>query len=218
MKPIILFDCDGTLIHTYDLIKETFIKTFEICLPNYHFTEDDIKSYFGPTIDDTFKKLTTDKNKHQQLMETYRRINLELHPTYVYAYPNVEYTLKKLKNDGYNIGIVSNKMKHVIEIGLNLVHLLEYIDYIVGSDCVEFPKPNPTGIHRAIQQLGSEFAIFVGDSLIDIDTATNANITSVGVTWAHVSKEEFIQRGANYVIDDMKELFKIVGEIENENG
>jgi pyrophosphatase PpaX len=213
MKPIMLFDCDGTLIHTYDLIRETFIQTFAICLPHFEYTEGDIKSYFGPTIDDTFHKLTNDPNKHQQLMETYRKINLELHSQFVYAYPNVVSTLKQLKDMGYQVGIVSNKMKHVIEIGLTLTNVIEYIDYIVGSDCVTNPKPDPEGIYQTQHYFNNESAIFVGDSLIDIDAAKNANIKSVGVTWAHSTKEEFINRGANYVIDDMKELLFIVGEI-----
>jgi len=213
MKPIVLFDCDGTLIHTYDLIKATFIETFKQCLPDFDATEDHIKSYFGPTIDDTFWTLTSNPIKHKELMDTYRKINLELHPKFVYAYPNVNKTLSILKESGYKIGIVSNKMKHVIEYGLTLTNTLSYIDYIVGSDCVEIPKPNPMGVKLALAQFHQNEAIFIGDSLIDIDTAIAANIPSVGVTWAHVTKEEFIKRNATYVVDDMLELLTILGEM-----
>jgi HAD superfamily hydrolase (TIGR01549 family) len=212
MKALILFDCDGTLLNTYELIEETFKQTFKQCLPNLKFTEEDIRSYFGPTIDDTFWKLTSSKEKHHELMTTYRKINLALHPEYVYAYPNVEKTLKTLKEKGYITGIVSNKMKSVIQYGLEITNINSYIDEIIGSDMVEIPKPNPMGIRKIMNHFASTKAIMVGDSLIDIQAAQNAGVTSIGVTWAYVSKDEFYKAKADYVIDDMSELITILGE------
>jgi len=212
MGKLLLFDCDGTLLHTYDLIAETFRQTFELCLPNQTYTEKDIRSYFGPTINDTFRFLSNSEEKYEELMSTYRKINLELHPSYIHAYPNVKSTLSFLKSRGYDIAIVSNKMKHVIRYGLELTGLSDLIECIIGSDTVDVPKPDPMGIRMAMKHYNMNQAMMIGDSIIDLQAAKRAKIPFVGVTWAHVTKQEFQDEGADYVIDDMVELLGILGE------
>ena len=71
----IIFDCDGTVLDTYQLIIETVYQTFAKMLPNYPLTYEEADAFFGPLLDDTFGKYAKDKKQLTEFLTDNPRIN-----------------------------------------------------------------------------------------------------------------------------------------------
>ena len=78
---VIIFDCDGTLVDTFLLIEKTVFQTFETLLPDYPLTKDEAHQFFGPFLNDSFKKYVKTDKEVKQLVECYRCINDEYDQT-----------------------------------------------------------------------------------------------------------------------------------------
>ena len=81
----IIFDCDGTVLDTYQLIIETVYQTFAKMLPNYPLTYEEADAFFGPLLADTFSKYAKDKKQLNELIECYRVISNNLMEKYIKA-------------------------------------------------------------------------------------------------------------------------------------
>lgn len=208
---VIVFDVDGTILDTFDHIRASYIEVFKEMLPDYKYTEEELKSFFGPPLPDTFMSVVHDERLTEILVKKYRELSKKIMKDYLKVFPKTFEILDYLKKNNYKIAVASNKQKSVILEGFDIVGLNGYFDLIIGYDSVENPKPHPEGINKIRKHFNDE-CILVGDSLFDITTAKNANIKSVGVTWALTSREELLKAGADYVISDFSELIKIVKE------
>ena len=143
---ILIFDLDGTILDTFDLIRGTFIEVFKRFLPTYKYTEEDLRSFFGPSLYDTFRKIGCDEEKCHQLFNEYRKINDARQKEFLKVFPNTDVLLKNLKSKNYKLAIFSNKIHKTIVAGLKEKNLDIYFDYILGVDEVVNPKPHPEGI------------------------------------------------------------------------
>ncbi len=214
---VVFFDCDGTILDTFKLIEETTKRVFEEMLPDYQYTIDEIHAFFGPLLEDSFKKYAKDEEQVKQLVDRYRVLNIELHEEYIKSFDGVEELLKKLQEDGYYVVIVSHKVTSVIIQGLQICGLYEYIDEIIGVEKLAKPKPNPETIYELMEAFNVDKAMFVGDTKFDILTANNVkgkypNFKSVGVTWCKTSRGEFEELNADYICDTAMEVYKVIKE------
>ena len=116
----IIFDCDGTVLDTYQLIIETVYQTFAKMLPNYPLTYEEADAFFGPLLADTFSKYAKDKKQLNELIECYRVISNNLMEKYIKAFPGILDLLKDLKMRNYKIAIVSNKVSDAVKKGLDI--------------------------------------------------------------------------------------------------
>ena len=209
---VIIFDCDGTLVDTFLLIEKTVFQTFETLLPDYPLTKDEAHQFFGPFLNDSFKKYVKTDKEVKQLVECYRCINDEFMPYYIKAYDGIKELLESLKKKYYTLAIVSNKVTPAVLKGLKLCQINDYFDLIIGAEQLKEAKPNPDGIYQVLKKYPSDEVFMIGDTIIDIETGKNANVKTIGVTWCKTSKEEFIKNGANFVVDKPQEILKIVSE------
>lgn len=205
----VLFDLDGTLIDTNELINESFRHTFKKY--NYTFTEEEIRDFNGPPLRDTFVNLNNDLA--EEMIQTYREHNLANHEAYVKAFPNVEKTIKALLDMDIKIGIVSAKMRPGVELGLEVVGLAKYFETIVTIDEVKNPKPHPESVFLAMKELKAKPAatIVVGDNFHDIEAGRDAGTQTAGVAWSTKGKGFLQQYNPTYMLEDMSDLIKIVG-------
>lgn len=212
---ILIFDLDGTVLDTFKLIRASFIHTFEKHLPEHQYTEEELASYFGPVLDETFGNLVSDAEKVEEMINTYRKFNLSNHDRFVSAFPDSRKILSQLKEEGYTIAILSNKRSDAILLGLEVVGFLDFFDLIVGSDDVKNVKPDPEGIYKILAHFNSDKAIMIGDTAYDMQAAKNADIISIGVTWALTSSEELQINGADYVAHSYQDIYKYIKEVQN---
>lgn len=208
-KTGIIFDVDGTLLDTYNLIEKTYMKVFDEFVPEFKYTKEDLRKFFGPPLEETFRKVTNDESKVDFLVSKYREYNHQLHEKYLRIFPNVKETLEELKARGHRLAVCSNKAEAAIELGFKLTGIFEYFDIIIGLGGVSVPKPNPEGIYKIKNAIGDD-VIMVGDTMFDIETANNANIKSIACLYAKTRKDEFETVNPTYYINDFKEILDIV--------
>lgn len=205
----VLFDLDGTLIDTNELINESFKHTF--LKYGYSFTDEEIADFNGPPLRDTFNKLNSDLA--EEMIETYREHNFANHEAYIKVFPNVERTIQVLLENNIKVGIVSAKMRPGVNLGLEVTGLSKYFDTIVSIDDVRHPKPHPEPVFKAMKKLDTKPAatIMVGDNYHDILAGKDAGAQTAAVAWSAKGKGYLQQYNPTYMLEDMSDLIKIVG-------
>lgn len=212
-KPVIIFDLDGTLIDTKELIYQSFIHVFSIYKPDYELTEQDLQSFLGPTLKQSFDRYF-DPSMSDELIQCYREYNHKEHDHYVKSFDGVKETLEYLKQHDYPMAVVSNKLKRTVEMGLERFDLQDYFSVVIGSEEVKEPKPNPSGILLACKELyrGHDNVIYVGDSATDIEAAKNMGGFSIACVFDQAKEEELKSSKPCEMVYHMKEIIKIIKE------
>lgn len=212
---VIFFDCDGTILDTFLLIEKVTLQVFKEVLPNVVVTMDEIHAFFGPLLDESFKKYAKDDQQLNECIERYRYYNMAWHEQYVKSYPGIKELLMALQKLDFDLVIVSNKITEAINHGLAINGINRLFTEIIGAEKLQAPKPDPTGINEYIKEHHYHNIYFVGDSKYDMMCADNIkktypNLKSVGVTWCQTTRAEFEQLGADYIIDQPIALLEVI--------
>lgn len=207
----VLFDLDGTLIDTNELIITTYLHTLEKYFPS-KYQREDVLPFLGPTLHEVFGNM--DPDRVEEMVSEYRAFNLANHDELVKEFEGVLETVKTLKERGYKLAIVTTKRHDVSLKGLRLMKLEDYFEVIVAYDHVEKVKPDPEPIFKALEQLGStpEESIMVGDNFHDILAGKNAGTATAGVAWSIKGREYVAKYEPDYMLENMKDLLTILGE------
>lgn len=205
----ILFDLDGTLINTNELIIASFTETLNHYYPGQYHRED-ILPFIGPSLIETFSAI--DEERAEEMIEFYRKHNWENHDLLVTQFDGVYEAIESLKQDGFKLAIVTTKKRNVVEKGLKLCNLEQFFEVVVTIDDVTNVKPNPEPLLLALKQLNSQpsEAIMVGDNYHDIDGGKNAGTYTAGVAWSIKGKEFLQSFNPDYMLDTMADLRKIL--------
>ncbi len=206
---VLIFDCDGTVLDTFDLIEHIVFCTFKELYPKYPLTLDEAHAFFGPYIADVFEKYAKTDEEVSRCLEVYAKYASLLTEKYIKIYPGMKEALTYLKQNGYIITIASNKISEEVYRGLKICGIEELVDYVVGAEMMEFAKPNPDSIFKIMNKYQVSNAIMIGDTVNDIKAGQNAGIYTVGVTWCKTSKETFQGCKADEIINDPLELKNI---------
>ena len=207
----VLFDLDGTLLNTKNLIDRSFIHTFYHFRPEMNLTDEDLDSFFGPSLRQTFSRFSDDPNEIEEMIKFYREFNMANHDDMVTAFPNAKSLIRTLYKKGYKLGVVSSKRTDLVEHGLELFGLKDKMQIILGEEAASNPKPDPEGINKALKLLNSKKALYVGDGVGDIMAGKNAGIDTVGVLYSN-RKEQIIASEPTYTIKDLNDILIILTE------
>ena len=206
----LLFDLDGTIINTNELIISSFLYTLDKYYPG-KYNREMLIPHFGKTLHEQMN-LFGEKDLAEEMIEVYREHNIRTHDEMVTEFPHVKEVLEELYILGPIMGIVTTKMKITAFMGLELFGLDKFMSTVIGYEDTKQHKPDPEPILLAMEQLSAdpETTLMVGDSQYDIQSAKSAGITSIGVGWSLKGKEFIKQFSPDYMIDDMRELIPIV--------
>jgi phosphatidylglycerol:prolipoprotein diacylglycerol transferase len=207
----VLFDLDGTLLDSKNLVFKSFIHTFEHFRPGYVLKDEELESFFGPTLQTTFSKYAKDEKEVQEMIEYYREFNKANHDEMVSLFPGVKEIITTLHKKKYKLGIISSKKDDLVNHALELFNIKDKFDIIIGADMVKKHKPDPEGILLAIKKLESKNACFVGDTQNDILAATNAGIKSVAAMYS-ADPEKMIEVNPDYLIYKFQDLLRVCVE------
>ncbi|MEI7027802.1 pyrophosphatase PpaX [Paenibacillus sp. y28] len=211
MIKTVLFDLDGTIVDTNELIIETFLYTLE-GLTDKPLTRDFIAVNMGKPLREQLHFFTGLEDV-DHLIDKYRGYNVNRHDELVREFPGVSEVIGRLHANGIRLGVVTSKVRRTTDMGLKLCGLEKYMDVIVTVEDVERPKPAAEPVLKAIQALGAdkESTLMVGDSHYDILSAQGAGVLSAGVAWS-LKGEEFLNSFApNYMLQEMQDLLSIAG-------
>ena len=207
----LLFDMDGTLLDTNELIIGTFAHVLDKHYPG-EYGREEILPFLGPTLHDTFNKI--DPENVEALIAEYREWNIAMHDKMASEFDGVSKTLHLLKAQGLKMAVVSTKKNNMVMRGLNLLDVDGIFDTIIGLDDVTNPKPHPEPILLALERLGAdkEEALMIGDNFHDIEGGQNAGVRTAGVAWT-IKGEEFLQTfNPDYMLQHISDLLTIVKE------
>jgi pyrophosphatase PpaX len=207
----ILFDLDGTLIDTNELIISTYLHTLEKYYPG-KYTREDVLPFLGPTLHDVFGKM--DPDRVEEMVLEYRTYNIANHDALVKEFVGVMETIETLKEKGYKLAIVTTKREDVAFKGLRLMKLDSYFDVMIAYDHVKKVKPDPEPIFLALEKLGSkpEEALMVGDNFHDVLAGKNAGTKTAGVAWSIKGREYLAKYEPDFMLENMTDLLSILGE------
>ncbi|MFD1032101.1 pyrophosphatase PpaX [Metaplanococcus flavidus] len=207
----LLFDFDGTLLNTNELIIHTFSTVLDHHFPNSYGRED-IMKFIGPSLKQTFETIAPSRT--EELIKEYRELNLALHDEMVSVYDGVEETLHLLKERGMKMAIVSTKKRDTILHGLRLMGVSELFDTVISLDEVENPKPDPEPILKALKELSSGAAesLMIGDNSHDIEGGKNAGVRTAGVAWSAKGEEFMASLKPDYMLQHISDLLELVNE------
>lgn len=212
-KPVILFDFDGTLMDTQAAIIASYKEVFTRRRPDLMISDEEYLSFLGPTLYETMGNYLAEE-EIEEAVEEYRKHNRDLHKTLVKPMENAEVLIHDLKEKGYQLGIVSSKLKEVVELGLSPYSFKDAFDVIVGYGDVEKAKPDPAGIFYALSLMGRQRdqVIYVGDSVTDVEAGQRAGSFTIGYVFDKIREEELKASEPNRLIDDLLEIQTILEE------
>jgi len=204
----ILFDLDGTLIDSTTAILESFevaYSNMKMLKPN----DEDIKSQIGYPLDDMFRSLGVDESSVDKFIHHYKMHYREINQQKTTLLPKAKETLEMAYKIG-NLAVVTTKTsKYSIEL-LKHLEIYHYFDVFIGRDDVDNPKPNKEPILKALDKMGNNYTSWmIGDTCLDMISASSANINSIGVTCGYGSLEK-LQSCTNIIKDS---AFEAVEEI-----
>jgi pyrophosphatase PpaX len=209
----LLFDLDGTLINTNELIIASFLHTLEQYKPG-EYTREHAIEFIGPPLKDSFESV--DPTRVDEMIQTYRTFNHAKHDELVTEYEGVYETVERLHKEGYKLAIVTTKIRKTALMGLKLTGLDQFFDVVIGLDDVEKAKPDPEPLEKALNALGSskESAMMIGDSHFDVLAGKNLGIPTAVVGWSIKGEEKIQTFEADYILSNMRDLLAIIG-VEN---
>ena len=182
---VILFDLDGTLCDTDEMIVQTMFAIYKDYKPRKERTREELYYFSGPPIRETLKNEFPDYDP-DQMYDVFKKVSKEFYEPCVKAYKDEIEVLEELKEKGYILGVVTNKGLPLTIYSLEICHIESFFDVIISADDVPIPKPNPTGLLRAMESLNIKNkgdVLYVGDNDIDYFTAENAGVDCLLVSW-----------------------------------
>ena len=207
----IIFDIDGTLTSTNELIFATFRHVTEKYL-NKKVTDEEIISLFGPTEDVILKKFMNDDydNARKDYMEFYEA----KHHLMADVYPGIKEVLEFIKSRNIPLSIYTGKGRDSSIITLRKIGIIDLFDMIVTGDDVVDHKPSPEGIDVFVKKfnLNPEKVLMIGDAPADILAARSAGVKIASVVWDSYAKEKVLTMNSDYVFETVKELKKFLEE------
>jgi len=211
----ILFDFDGTLMNTNELIIASWQYTFKT-LRGKEEDLDKIISTFGEPLIISMKNFFGENN-YEEALDIYRNFQREIYRESIKLCDGVEELLKTLYEEGYRMAIVSSRLKSSLLIGIEKYHMEDYFETVISADDTTEHKPGPAPALAALEimNVAPENALMVGDSIFDILCAKNAGVDSVLVGWAvegsgSQEKKQNLDCEPTYFIEKADQLLDII--------
>jgi pyrophosphatase PpaX len=210
-RPTVLFDLDGTLIDTIELILSSARYAFGKLGREYP-SDAEWTAGIGIPLFTMFGRYAHDPSDQAAFIAAYREYQLLHHDRLTRAYTDAATTIATLHERGHEIGIVTSKSEALALRGLSHVGLARFMDTIVGCDGSPRHKPDPEPVRIALHRLACspEDAMFVGDSVHDIIAGNGAGVTTVAATWGAFKRADLEPGQPNFYLESISELPELV--------
>lgn len=214
----VLFDFDGTIMDTNDVILMSWQHTFRT-LENREEDEAVLTATFGEPLEITIKRFFPHIPSAESI-EIYRTFQRNNFNRLITLFPGMKELIVALKEQGYKVGLVTSRLYQTSMEGLDQYQLAKYFDAIVTPEDTTKHKPDPEPVNIALEKLGSrpKQAVMLGDTLFDIMCARNAGVGSVLVAWslalAGKTKADLGKDAPDHIIHKPEELFAILESTE----
>jgi pyrophosphatase PpaX len=202
-----LFDLDGTLIDSVDLIVASYrhtLRTHRGTVP-----PDNVWiAGLGTPLRQQLRLFSDDPAEIDAMVATYREHNLRHHDSMVEAFPGTRDALDAIRSRGKQMGIVTSKLQSGLRRALHLTGMEGYFDALVAADDVTNHKPDPEPVLRALELLGAnpDETVFVGDSPHDMAAGNAAGVWTAAALWGPFDRHDLAHQSPHYWLTEPTEI------------
>lgn len=216
MKPVVIFDLDGTLLNTLEDLRDST----NYALEKFGFptrTLNEVRNFVGNGLKMLIARAVpsgTEASVIDAVLQEMKRHYAENYHNRTQPYDGIEALLRRLKAENYSMAIVSNKADSVVAL-LRKLYFDSLIPVAVGETESVSRKPAPDMVYEGLRRLGlpNVKAIYVGDSEVDLQTARNAGLPCLSVTWGFRSEQQLRDAGAKHLISTPQALYNTIHEM-----
>ena len=215
MKKLVIFDLDGTLLDTIaDLANAANYALQQLGHPTH--PVDTIRTYVGNGINKLLERALPEAERNEEnvvRMRSHFVPYYDMHNADLSApYPGIIALLEALQAKGVMMAVASNKYQEAtVKLVKHYFPMIDFVEILGQREGINV-KPDPTIVFDILQKAGvsKEDTLYVGDSGVDMQTAINAGVDAVGVTWGFRSRTELESFHPMGLIDKAEELLGFV--------
>lgn len=202
MIKAVLFDFDGTVIDTNELIIQSYTHAFKKVL-NRDISMDEILGLFGRPLRLSFNEDYGEVG--DELFYAFREFNESHHDHIARPFQGVPESIIAIKEGGYKIGIVTSKRRGMLDRGIKLIGLEGAFDVLIAAEDTDAHKPDPEPVLAACRKIevSPEETLYVGDSVFDILCGKNAGAKTCGVKYTLTEPQKLFDAGMDYFAEDI---------------
>jgi pyrophosphatase PpaX len=211
-----LFDFDGTLVDTTEMIFQSMRHATSSVLGRDDFSREELLANVGQPLPRQMEIL--DAEKAELLLEAYRAHHEEHHDALIAEFPGVDEALYRLRAAGVRVVVVTSKRRRSVEMALEKFPGLDLVvDLFVTMEDTREHKPHPEPLLKGLELAGDvprEKAVYVGDSPFDVQAAKAADLTSVAVSWGAFSEDTLREADPDHLVPDIDAAVDLLLELE----
>ncbi len=211
---LVIFDLDGTLLNTLDDLADSANFALTAMGFSTHQTEE-YKYFVGNGIPKLIERCLPENARSEEIqkqaLDIFSKRYGEHYADKTRPYEGIPEMLDELAANGVKLAVASNKADDFTQ---SLVRRFfgERFDFIRGSLPDVPRKPDPEIVYGIMSEIGAEKreTVFTGDSSVDITTAKNAGVDSIGCLWGFRTKEELLSAGAGKIAEEPMQIVKYI--------
>ena len=215
MKKLVIFDLDGTLLDTIaDLAESANHALKQLGYPTRDVEK--IRTFVGNGVNKLLFRALPDEEKTEEnmmRMRTHFVPYYDAHNADLSApYPGIVALLEELQAKGLRMAVASNKYQEAtVKLVKHYFPMIDFVEVLGQREGINV-KPDPTIVFDILQKAGvsKEETLYVGDSGVDMQTAINAGVDAIGVTWGFRPRTELEDFHPMGLIDQAEELLGFV--------
>lgn len=210
----VLFDLDGTLIDSRELILASYRHTMAAHLDAVP-PDDAWLRTMGTPLAAQLRDFARDEEEAAAMLSTYRAHNARVHDRLVRSFRGVAETLAWLRDRGVRLGVVTSKLRESALRGLEACGLeRDWFGVLVTADESVPPKPDPAPVRLALERLAESpsRAVFVGDSVWDLRAGRRAGARTAAALWGPCARDELLGEEPDHLLDRVEQVRELVGE------
>lgn len=204
----VLFDLDGTLLDTYNLILASMRHAINN-VSGGSYSDAELMARVGtPLADQMLYFADGSQEGADRLMEIYRQHNDSIHDKGICAFSDTAASLQRLQDAGLKLGVVTSKRHDSAQRGLDKTGIAKYFDVVIGPDDWPEHKPHPGPVLHGCKMIdvAPENCIYVGDSPFDIQAGNGAGCLTVAALWGMFPKDALDAQNPSINCESLSQL------------
>jgi len=204
----VVFDLDGTVVDTVELIVESFRYATRTVL-GVVLPDDVITAGVGQPLMTQMEELSAEHAR--ELYDVYREYNHRRHDELIRGYAGIAELLDGLRAAGRRLGIVTSKSRDTTQMAFRAVGLDDRFEVVVTASDTDEHKPSPVPLLLCLERLRAPAAgaIYVGDSPVDIEAGAAAGMATAAVAWGVFGKEALMAVAPDFWVEAPHELLDL---------
>ena len=209
----VLYDCDGTLADSTDLIMRCYRHTMATHLGECPPDEEWLAG-FGTPLENQIARFARSDDEAAAMLATYRVYQDGIHDELVRPFPGAAETVAELDRRGIALAIVTSKHRRSTLRGMGLCGITDHFDVIVTPEDVSNPKPHPDPVRVALERLGVSAgeALFVGDSPHDMASGRAAGTRTAAALWGPFPRASLLAEEPDVLLHRQEDVLALVPE------